>query len=288
MFVESYGKVAVEGSSFSPRVDAVLDRGPGSCGPPASRPAAAGSPRRRSAASAGWRTPRCSRGSGSTASGATTSSSRATGSRSARPSGGPAGGPSTTCRRTTGTGRRGRRSTTTTRSTTGGTSATAARRFAYAPMPDQYVFLALQRLELAKTDRRPLFAEVDLVSSHTPWTRIPPLIGWNRGRRRLGLQPPAGRHEPALQATRTRAGVRPVDPVLTERAVLVRAALRRRRTSCWSCWATTSPPHRQRRERQPRRADLDHRPRPGGAATRSPAGDGRTACARPRRRRSGR
>ncbi len=52
-------------------------------------------------------------------------------------------------------------------------------KFSYAAMPDQYVLLALQRLELAKRHRRPLFAEVDLVSSHTPWTRIPQLIGWN-------------------------------------------------------------------------------------------------------------
>jgi hypothetical protein len=52
--------------------------------------------------------------------------------------------------------------------------------FAYAPMPDQYVLGALQRLELAKRHRRPIFAEVDLVSSHTPWTRIPEMIPWNR------------------------------------------------------------------------------------------------------------
>ena len=51
-------------------------------------------------------------------------------------------------------------------------------RFAYASMPDQYVFAALQRLELSKHDRRPVFAEVDLVSSHAPWTRIPRLIDW--------------------------------------------------------------------------------------------------------------
>jgi len=50
--------------------------------------------------------------------------------------------------------------------------------FTYASMPDQYVLAALQRLELAKRPRRPLFAEVDLVSSHTPWTRIPQLIDW--------------------------------------------------------------------------------------------------------------
>jgi hypothetical protein len=51
--------------------------------------------------------------------------------------------------------------------------------YAYASMPDQYVWLALQRLELAKRHRPPLFAEVDLVSSHEPWTQIPPLIGWS-------------------------------------------------------------------------------------------------------------
>jgi len=51
--------------------------------------------------------------------------------------------------------------------------------FAYAPMPDQYVLAALQRLELGKTDRRPLFAEVDMVSSHAPWTRIPEMVAWD-------------------------------------------------------------------------------------------------------------
>lgn len=53
-------------------------------------------------------------------------------------------------------------------------------RYGFATMPDQYVLLALQRLELARPHRRPLFAEVDLVSSHAPWTRIPPLIAWSR------------------------------------------------------------------------------------------------------------
>ena len=52
-------------------------------------------------------------------------------------------------------------------------------RFAYATMPDQYVLQALQRRELAKGHRRPLFAEVDLVSSHVPWTKIPRLISWD-------------------------------------------------------------------------------------------------------------
>ena len=51
--------------------------------------------------------------------------------------------------------------------------------FGLPPMPDQYTLLALQRRELAKRHRPPLFAEVDLISSHAPWTRIPKLIPWD-------------------------------------------------------------------------------------------------------------
>jgi phosphatidylglycerophosphate synthase len=50
--------------------------------------------------------------------------------------------------------------------------------FGIAPMPDQFALEALQRQELAKRDRAPVFAEVDLISSHTPWTKIPRLIPW--------------------------------------------------------------------------------------------------------------
>ncbi|HTA32984.1 MAG TPA: CDP-alcohol phosphatidyltransferase family protein [Solirubrobacteraceae bacterium] len=50
----------------------------------------------------------------------------------------------------------------------------------YATMPDQYMFAALQRLELAKTHRKPVFAEVDTVSSHMPWDKIPTMIPWNK------------------------------------------------------------------------------------------------------------
>jgi phosphatidylglycerophosphate synthase len=52
--------------------------------------------------------------------------------------------------------------------------------FTYASMPDQYIFAALNRLELAKAGRQPLFAQVDTVSSHMPWNRIPQEIGWNQ------------------------------------------------------------------------------------------------------------
>ena len=52
--------------------------------------------------------------------------------------------------------------------------------FAYASMPDQYVMAALQRQELAKRHRSPVFAEVDLVSSHEPWSKVPKLLPWSK------------------------------------------------------------------------------------------------------------
>jgi phosphatidylglycerophosphate synthase len=51
--------------------------------------------------------------------------------------------------------------------------------YGFSSMPDQYTLLRLEQLELAKASR-PLFAEVDLTTSHTPWTRIPPFIPWNQ------------------------------------------------------------------------------------------------------------
>jgi hypothetical protein len=50
--------------------------------------------------------------------------------------------------------------------------------FSYATMPDQYVLSAFQRLELAPAHRRPVMAEIDLVSSHTPWAPLPRLVPW--------------------------------------------------------------------------------------------------------------
>jgi hypothetical protein len=51
-------------------------------------------------------------------------------------------------------------------------------RYGFSTMPDQYALSALQKLELSKLGRRPIFSEIDLTSSHEPWTRIPPLISW--------------------------------------------------------------------------------------------------------------
>jgi hypothetical protein len=51
--------------------------------------------------------------------------------------------------------------------------------FGYAPMPDQYVLAKFQRLELAP-GHRPVMAEIDLVSSHWPWTPLPTMVPWNQ------------------------------------------------------------------------------------------------------------
>jgi phosphatidylglycerophosphate synthase len=51
--------------------------------------------------------------------------------------------------------------------------------FAYAKMPDQYTMAAFRRNEIAPTDRKPVMAEIDLVSSHIPWTHLPRMIDWN-------------------------------------------------------------------------------------------------------------
>ncbi len=52
--------------------------------------------------------------------------------------------------------------------------------FTYATMPDQYLFAAFNRLELAKPHRQPVFAEIDTISSHMPWNRIPEEVPWNQ------------------------------------------------------------------------------------------------------------
>ncbi len=49
-------------------------------------------------------------------------------------------------------------------------------RFGYPTMPDQYTLDAFHRLELAPEPRRPVMAEIDLITSHAPWSRTPRLV----------------------------------------------------------------------------------------------------------------
>jgi hypothetical protein len=52
--------------------------------------------------------------------------------------------------------------------------------FSYATVPDQYTWSAFQRLELGKPEHTPVFAEINLVSSHTPWAPLPRLVPWDQ------------------------------------------------------------------------------------------------------------
>jgi hypothetical protein len=51
--------------------------------------------------------------------------------------------------------------------------------FSYASMPDQYTLAAFQRNELTP-GHKPVMAEIDLVSSHTPWAPLPAMVPWNQ------------------------------------------------------------------------------------------------------------
>ena len=46
-------------------------------------------------------------------------------------------------------------------------------------MPDQYTLAAFQRLELTP-GHKPVMAEIDLTSSHTPWAPLPVMVPWNK------------------------------------------------------------------------------------------------------------
>ncbi|TFV77507.1 hypothetical protein E4P39_05900 [Blastococcus sp. CT_GayMR19] len=51
-------------------------------------------------------------------------------------------------------------------------------KFSFAAIPDQYTMAAFERLELA-SGHPPVMAEIDLVSSHEPWTPLPRLLDWD-------------------------------------------------------------------------------------------------------------
>jgi len=56
----------------------------------------------------------------------------------------------------------------------------AGPRFGYPTMPDQYTLDAFHRLELSRRQRSPVMAEIDLISSHAPWSRTPHMIDQRR------------------------------------------------------------------------------------------------------------
>jgi phosphatidylglycerophosphate synthase len=51
--------------------------------------------------------------------------------------------------------------------------------YSYAKMPDQYTLSHFERVERDAPNRQPLMAEIDLVSSHSPWAPLPTLVDWD-------------------------------------------------------------------------------------------------------------
>jgi hypothetical protein len=51
--------------------------------------------------------------------------------------------------------------------------------FNWITMPDQYTLSAFQRLVRDRQDRKPVMAEIALISSHAPWTPVASMIDWD-------------------------------------------------------------------------------------------------------------
>ena len=81
-------------------------------------------------------------------------------------------------------------------------------KFSYAAMPDQYVLAEFRRLELAKAHHQPVMAEIDLVSSHTPWAPLPRMVPWDQVGDGSVFDPMPAQGTPPSQVWRDPAQVR--------------------------------------------------------------------------------
>ena len=107
--------------------------------------------------------------------------------------------------------------------------------FNWVTMPDQFTLAAFERRLLDPAPRAPVFAEIALISSHAPWTPIPPLLPWEAiGRRRgssTATPPPATRRRwsgATTTGSATSTG-QSLDYALARRRRLRRAPRRARR-----------------------------------------------------------
>ena len=115
--------------------------------------------------------------------------------------------------------------------------------FGYARIPDQYTWKYFADHELA-ADHQPVMAEIDLVSSHTPWAPLPELVPWSQvgDGSVFGPQPDAGGvgdHRLAGPEAGA-AGVRRVHPSIRSVRCSRSCTSPTTRTSCSWCSATTS------------------------------------------------
>jgi hypothetical protein len=79
--------------------------------------------------------------------------------------------------------------------------------FGYARIPDQYTWKYFADHELAG-DHQPVMAEIDLVSSHTPWAPLPELVPWSQVGDGSVFGPQAAQGESATEIWQDPARVR--------------------------------------------------------------------------------
>ena len=118
--------------------------------------------------------------------------------------------------------------------------------FGLPPCPTNTSCTPSKHRELAKPHRRPVFAEIDLISSHAPWTKIPRLIPWNK----IG-DGSIYHHIPLQQTTtaklfgddtRARTAYGTLHPIHDEHHHLASSAATPPTTPSSSSSATTNPP----------------------------------------------
>jgi hypothetical protein len=80
-------------------------------------------------------------------------------------------------------------------------------KFSYAAVPDQYTLAEFQKNELTP-GHKPVMAEIDLVSSHTPWAPLPTMVPWNQVGNGSIYDPMPAESESAVKVWRNASTVR--------------------------------------------------------------------------------
>ena len=80
-------------------------------------------------------------------------------------------------------------------------------KFSYSPMPDQYTLAAFQRNELTP-GHKPVMAEIDTTSSHLPWAPLPTMVPWNKVGNGSVFDPQPAQSETATTVWRNQNTVR--------------------------------------------------------------------------------
>jgi hypothetical protein len=69
--------------------------------------------------------------------------------------------------------------------------------FSFDSIPDQYVLSVLERTAREPASRQPVMAVVSLISSHAPWSPVPPLVDWAAVGDGSGYTVPVEERQPA-------------------------------------------------------------------------------------------